>query len=180
MRPKRKHKLRWQRKQATTWHTPNTQNNAQARYLSGLNSLQILQDHAANYLAHYLCFGPWSFAGDSWASTLVWYRPKGYTGYKTLTLFGTWVVNDEDAMQVIIGKKPLVFAAVHFNPESYFAVIRRDFTPYYGDKGSPPTEQSDILWQQNVQDVDRLTMRQQVADQLIEQLQHLEQDAPTS
>ncbi|MEO1647059.1 MAG: hypothetical protein AAFR67_17870, partial [Chloroflexota bacterium] len=64
MHPKRRRKIRWQQKRATTWSAQPTPKNAQAQYLSGLNVLQELQDHANDYLASKLVYGPATFAGD--------------------------------------------------------------------------------------------------------------------
>ncbi|MEL6525552.1 MAG: hypothetical protein AAFQ07_07560 [Chloroflexota bacterium] len=180
MHPKRRRKIRWQQKRATTWSAQPTPKNAQAQYLSGLNVLQELQDHANDYLASKLVYGPATFAGDGWASALVWYRHKGYQHFKSMILFGVWVHDNTSDRQVSIAKKPLQFQAAHFNPESYFAVIQRDFRSYYNDDGSPPDEQ-DILWQASATETTRLDMRRTVADALVKALQTLaSDDAPTN
>lgn len=145
--------------------------NEQAVILSGLNVMQVLDDNAPKYLQTMLHYGPEPFIGTRWAAILVWYRKKGYQNYKDLTLFGVWALEENGQNQIIIGTKALIYNAAVYNPESYNAVIKQTFKPYYGDDASPPDE-SRILYRTIFDVTRRLALRRELADKLVHWLQH--------
>jgi hypothetical protein len=145
---------------------PPKASNEQAIILSGLNIMQVLEDNAPKYLHTVLHYGPDSFIGEGWAVALVWYRRKGYQHYKELTLFGTWLLAKEDETAIIIGTKRLPFSAAVYNAESYNAVIKQTFKPYYGDEISPPSDSS-IIYQTTFDLTHRLALRRELADKII-------------
>lgn len=77
---------------------------------------------------------------DEWAGVVVWYKPKGYYGYDTLTLLGIWAVRDREGVTLGIGTKSLAFSGPYYNPESYHRHIQKRFDIYYQDDGSPPLD----------------------------------------
>jgi len=145
--------------------------NEQALILAGLNVMQVLEDNAAQYLQSYLHYGPDSFIAENRAAILVWYRKKGYQHYTEMTLYGVWVIGEEQQNRIIIGTKPLTYTAAVFNAESYNTVIKQTFKPYYEDDISPPDE-SRILYQTTFDVTRRLALRRELADKLVHWLRH--------
>jgi hypothetical protein len=157
------------RKALNNYQAPSTPRNAQSLILSNLNLLQVLEDNAPKYLQNYLHYGPAAFVGEGWASCLVWYREKGYNNYQELWLFGAWAKQEEEATIILIGTKPLQFSAPVFNAESYNAIIKTSFKPYYNDKGSPPAE-DDIQFRAIYEESRRLALRRELADSIVQAL----------
>lgn len=144
--------------------------NPQAKILSGLNILTVLADKAPAYLQHVVDYGPASFVGPGWACVVVWYCDKGYHGYQTLTLFGVWAVGVGENATILLAAKSLQYRAAVFNPESYYALIARDFRTYYGDAGEPPPKEAAIL-QCAYDPLRRLELRRELADAIEQWLQ---------
>ena len=162
--------IRRQIKRATTWskaETPPT--NPQARILSGLDVMRVLEENAYKYLHDVLVYGPGSSAGNGWAAALIWFRSKGYHNYKELTLFGVWSVADGEQTKLLLGTKPLQFSAPVYNAESYNTLIKRGFKTYYGDDGSPPPSDN-ISYETTFDATARLKLRQTLADEIIQWL----------
>jgi hypothetical protein len=162
--------IRRQIKRAITWsknEAPPT--NPQARILSGLDVMRVLEENAYKYLHDILIYGPASFAGNGWAAVLIWYRDKGYHNYRELTLFGLWAVDDNGTTQLQLGTKSLQFSAPVYNAESYNTLIKRGFKTYYGDDGSPPPSEN-ITFTITFDPTARLKLRQMLADEMIQWL----------
>lgn len=143
--------------------------NQQSLILTSLNLLQALEDNAPKYLQNWLNYGPAAFVGEGWASYLVWYREKGYNNYQELWLFGAWAQQEDETTNILIGTKPLQFTAPVFNAESYNAIIKTTFKPYYKDNASPPAKE-DIHFRAIYDDSRRLALRRELADALIQAL----------
>lgn len=144
---------------------PSPKRNQQSLILASLNLLQALEDNAPKYLQNWLNYGPATFVGEGWASYLVWYREKGYNNYHELWLFGVWAQLENETTSILIGTKPLQFTAPVFNAESYNAIIKTTFKPYYKDNASPPAE-DDICFRAVYDETRRLALRRELADAL--------------
>ncbi len=160
--PKKKH--RFQRSYPAKTHIQQRRNE-QAIILSGLDVLRVLDNHAPQYLHGVLHYGPDSFVGNQYAAALIWYRRKGYQDYRKLHLFGVWVAQSDDTTQLMIGSKSLMFTAAVYNPESYTAIMKKTFIPYYGNDLQPPDE-SNILFQTLFDVTRRIALRREIAEQL--------------
>lgn len=106
--------------------------------LNALNAYGVLDELPTRRL-RVLCYGPQPFAGADWAGVLRWYRPRGYYGYQTLTLLGIWATLDNDAVQIILGTKPLTFKGPYYNAESFNKHIKKRFDIYHEGSASPPS-----------------------------------------
>jgi hypothetical protein len=142
----------------------------QAVILSGLNVLQVLEDHAGQHFETVLYNGPRAYSGQGWAAGVVWFRARGLHHYRRVTLFGLWVVARDEQTELLVGTKTLPYGAPVYNPEAYLQLIRRDYQIYYPDDGSPPPDQTittHILYNPE----ERLAMRQAVSAALLDWLQ---------
>lgn len=139
--------------------------NAQAIILAGLNIIQVLEDYAPQYLQSVLYYGPDSFIGKNYACVLVWHRQKGYQNYRELCLSGVWAIQADDKIDIIIGSKVLLFKASVYNAESYHALIKQTFKPYYGDDTSPLGE-SAIVYRTQFDITRRLALRRELAEEV--------------
>lgn len=113
--------------------------------LDGLNAFGALEDLRRLRFSPRLCHGPAARDGltpVAWVGAVIWHRPAGYLGYKTLTLIGVWAQaaqeNESGAHQIMVGMKRLAFAAPFYDAEAYFKLIPKAFDLYYNDSGSPP------------------------------------------
>lgn len=140
----------------------------QAYILAGLNVLQALEETAQQYVADVLWYGPGAFAGEGWASAVIWMREKGYHTYRELTVFGVWAVSGDDAESILMGTRRLSYSAAIYNAESYQRLIQRDFTTYYG--AAPPPSEDDILYRAAWAVERRLALRQQIRDEITHHL----------
>lgn len=139
--------------------------NAQAIILAGLNVMQVLEDYAPQFLQSVLYYGPASFTGKNYACVLVWHRRKGYQHYRKLRLSGVWAIETEDSTDIIIASKVLLFNASIYNAESYHAVIKQTFKPYYGNDTSPPGD-SAIVYRTQFDVTRRLALRRELKGQI--------------
>jgi hypothetical protein len=145
-----------------------------ASILDGLNAMGVLDDARKKRLKPFSVFGPKALRGrvesadgmQSWAAGLIWFKPRGYHFYRTLTLTGIWAVECGADARIIIGSKTLEFDAPVFNPESYNREIKRGFELYYGGDGTPPPE-SDHHFSCLYNPGERLTARKAVESALI-------------
>ena len=113
-----------------------------ASALDALNVFGVLEDVRAKQFSPTLCCGPAARDGLKpmpWVGAMIWHRPSGYLGYKTLTLLGGWGIQQGTDLQIMLGVRRLAFAAPFYDAEAYFKLIRRAFDLYYQDDGSPPT-----------------------------------------
>lgn len=139
-----------------------------AAILDGLNAWDALERLKAARFAPNLCHGPKVVDGltpDPWLGAVVWHRPAGYYGYKTLTVTGVWAVSfaDQDVIQIIAGSKRLAYSEPFYDAEAYYKLIRRDYTLYYRDNGAPPAGEYALIQYQPDQ---RLALRDWLAEQL--------------
>jgi hypothetical protein len=95
--------------------------------------------------------------GSYWTGAVLWYKPKGYGQYETLTLLGIWAIDRENTIELLLGTKQLAYNMPLFNPESYYYHLRRGFSVLYDGDASPPDGQP--LYQTRYQPQARLTLR---------------------
>jgi hypothetical protein len=113
-----------------------------AAILDGVNAVGFLEDIKKAKLEPIICYGPKSFRGHTpapWVGVVLWYKPRGYYYYETLTLLGLWAYEEASESRLVLGMKTLRFSAPIFNPESYYHHIRRGFDIYYPGDASPPS-----------------------------------------
>jgi hypothetical protein len=107
--------------------------------LGAWGSLEALTERR---LAGALTYGPAVLRGylpRTWAGVLLWHRPRGYYGWKTLGLLGIWALrHDDEAIEIVAGEKALIYSLPHYSPESYHYRIQREFKTFYADDGAPP------------------------------------------
>lgn len=130
----------WQRrrKKKPQGPTPTPVQKDMQRVLDTLNAFGFLDDARQKAPDAILCFGPKDVFDGNWSGVVVWFRPRGYHGYKTLTVLGIWASAQMNTVSVVMGTHTLTFTAPFYNPEAYFHHIRRGFDLYYGDDVSPP------------------------------------------
>lgn len=112
---------------------------ALAAALDGLDAMGALE--ALQRQRRPLCHGPKAVCGLSpapWSGAVIWQRPAGYYGYRTLTLIGVWALREGEAVRTIIGKRLLPYRLDFYDGEAYHKLIRREFSLYYQDDGAPP------------------------------------------
>lgn len=144
-----------------------------ARALDGLNAFDALSDIGRAHFSPRLTGGPSVYAGNqpsAWAGVLLWGRAAGYLGYKVITVIGIWAVlpAQTDAVEpvmpdILIGVKRLPFAHPFFDPEPYHRLVGRDYTLYYDDDGSPPSQ---WIYRAPYVLAERLAQREAVAEAL--------------
>ncbi len=132
--------------------------------LDALNTYDTLDKLAQKPYDHIIVHGPKVRRFKTWSGVVIWYRNKGYTGYKVLSLFGVWVHQNNTSINLIIGIRQLPYRAAVYNAEGYFASIRNDFKLFYDDKGQPPTTDGTILFQTVYQAKERLAYRQTLSN----------------
>lgn len=169
---KRRHLRRRIRRAATTWDSDPQPANTCAHILAGLNVMRVLEDKPRRFMQSVLQYGPHAYTGHNWAATLIWYRQKGIDTYQTITVFGVWVIETDDITTIQIGTKQLTFSAAVYNPESYNALIERDFTTYYGNNGNPPPDT--IVYETRYDVMRRLALRQTLTDEITRWLRQQE------
>ncbi|NDJ61784.1 MAG: hypothetical protein GYB67_11705 [Chloroflexi bacterium] len=123
------------------------QQTALARILDDLNAVGALEVVRDTRFSPRLCHGPRGIDGLTpvpWVAAVIWHRPAGYFGYKTLTLLGVWAYHAADGAEappvLSVGAKQLSYSAPFFDPEAYHKLIRRGYDVYYRDDGAPPAE----------------------------------------
>ncbi|MGB1285440.1 MAG: hypothetical protein ACPG7F_02810 [Aggregatilineales bacterium] len=92
---------------------------------------------------------------------VVWYRQPDAGSHHTLYLFGIWVLQTDDQNEILIGTKTLPYSASVYVAEAYHTLIKKDYTIYYDDDGSPP-EGDALLYQQIYTPKKRLDIRQDI------------------
>ena len=131
------------------------------RCLDDLNAFGFLSDARSHVPSGVLCFGPRDVYGEHWAGAVIWLRPGGYHGYKTLTLVGVWARAENEELQIIVGTLRRKFTAPFYNPEAYFHNIRRSFDLYYSDAITLP-EESSRLYETRYNPSRRLAIRSEI------------------
>lgn len=114
-----------------------------ARILDGVNALDALDALRRQRFSPNLSWGAKAFSGTmpgAWVGALIWHRPAGYFGYKTLTVIGVWALAGEGGTILTVGTKLLPFTAPFYEAEAYHKLIRDGFDLYYSDRGAPPDE----------------------------------------
>ena len=137
---------------------------ALARSLDGLNALDALDLLRAKRFSPNLSWGAKAFTGKQptpWVGALIWHRPAGYFGYKTLTVIGVWAVAEAEGTRIIVGTKLLAFTAPFYEAEAYHKLIRDSFDLYYTDRGAPP-EQNRWVFTTLYDPAQRLELRDQL------------------
>lgn len=141
-----------------------------ATTLDGLNALDALAQLREKHFSPLLCHGAIARDGltpQTWVGVMIWHRPSGYLGYKTLTVIGVWAMLDQEGKhQIIVGKKYLPFASPFYDAEAYFKLIRRGFDLYYNDDGSPPPPSGRIT-EFRYEPAKRLELRETLAQALL-------------
>lgn len=141
-----------------------------ASVLDGLNTMGTLDALRQKRFNRYLAHGPKAVFGMAqfpWVGAVIWHRPAGYYGFKTLTLFGAWAFREaiESQPLVVVAAKRVPYAADFFEAEAYMKLMKRDFSVYYQDDGSPPVREN-WLWSVVYAPAERMTQRQQLAEAL--------------
>jgi hypothetical protein len=147
--------------------------NELAAILDKLNALGALDDIRRARFSAPLSAGPKVVSGLTpapWVGVVVWVRPAGYFGYKTLTLFGVWAVA-ETPPRLIVDTKRLPYAAPFFDAEAYHKLFKKGFETYYGDNAATPPENSPTTFV--YEDEQRLQLRDTLAAALAEVAQKL-------
>jgi hypothetical protein len=150
-----------------------------AAVLDGLNAMGFLDDVRRKRLPGLSIYGPKAVKGtmraeaqnSQWAGGVVWYKPRGYHHYRTITLLGIWGVEVAASTTILVGEKTLEFDAPVFNPESYYRSIKDKFELYYGDDCSPP--EGDRLCTLTYTPGERLAIRAALESVLSEWVKHL-------
>ena len=145
-----------------------------ASILDGLNALGVLDDIRRKRLKPFSVYGPKALRGEfkdaerlrHWSAGVIWYKPRGYHHYRTLTLLGIWALEMGEDVRVIIGSKTLEFDSPVFNPESYNREIKRGFELYYRGDGTPPPE-ADWRYSRVYASGERLAIREAVEATLL-------------
>jgi hypothetical protein len=128
--------------------------------LDSLNAYDKMATLPLQDYKHILCYGPQAIRQSKESGVVIWYRNKGYHGYKTLHLLGIWAHHIETNIALTIGIRNLPYRAVIYNAEGYHASIHKGFRAFYEDDGHHPTDTDNILFQMIYQQKERLTHRQ--------------------
>jgi hypothetical protein len=140
-----------------------------ARILDGLNVWGILEALRAKRFSPNLCYGPKVIGGLTpvpYVGVVLWHRPAGYYGYKTLTLLGVWARYEGDNPALLVGVKRLSYSAPFYDAEAYHKLIRRSYDLYYQDDGAPPADATVFPYQPE----QRLSLRDTIATELANQV----------
>lgn len=133
-----------------------------------LNAFDTWSDLVLREYDRILCHGPKTVRGAAWSGVVIWYHSKGYHGYQQLRILGVWTQYAGDAIVVSAGIRELSYRAPVFDPGAFRHHITSGFQLYYEDKGQPPGEGDQLLFQANFTSADRLKLREKlraIADQ---------------
>jgi len=137
-----------------------------AAILDGLNALGELDKLREAALSKFLSGGPVAVQGsqpEPWVGAVIWQRAPGYFGYRTLTLYGIWALQNGAETRLRTGIRRLAYALDFFEADAYHKRIRREFALYYADDGAPPADES-AAWNALYVPENRLTLRSEAAD----------------
>jgi len=136
----------------------------QEQALEGLNAWQAFARLAQSDYARSLCYGPKALRGAAWAGIVLWYRRKGYHGYRLLHLLGAWTHYRAGELILSIGQRQLPYRAPVYEAGVYRMAIQNGFHLYYDDAGAPPTAAAELLYQGPYKAKERLQQRQRLAE----------------
>jgi hypothetical protein len=113
-----------------------------ARVLDDLNAMDALDGLRRRAT---LCYGPKAIkTALPSMGVVIWQRPSGYYGYKTISLIGVWASlrGEGEAQRVIlaVGRKMLKFSAPFYDADAYHKLIRDNYDLYYQDDNKPPPQ----------------------------------------
>lgn len=118
--------------------------------------------------ANILCHGPKALHGNAWSGVLVWYRQKGYHGYRKLELLGVWAHHAEKRLLLSVGIRTLSYRAPIYDAGVYRVAIENGFHLYYDDDGGPPGADDQLLYQSAFDAKERLAHRKALTEILLE------------
>jgi hypothetical protein len=136
-----------------------------ASVLDGLNVLGTLEDLRQKRFSPNLCYGPKTVGTLEpvvCVGVVLWHRPAGYYGYKTLTMLGVWARGEGTIPMIFVGVKRLAYARDFYDAEAYYKLIRRSYDLYYDDDSLPPADAFTILYSAE----QRLSLRETIAAEL--------------
>lgn len=136
-----------------------------ARILDGLNVLSTLEELRLKRFSPNLCYGPKTIGALEPVVTVgvvLWHRPAGYYGYKTLTVLGVWARAENPLPLILVGVKRLPFARDFYDAEAYYKLIRRGYDLYYDDDAMPPGDAFTVVYSAQ----QRLSLRETIAAEL--------------
>lgn len=136
-----------------------------ARVLDGLNVLGTLEELRMKRFSQHLCYGPKTIGTLEPAGTVgavLWHRPAGYYGYKTLTILGVWAQGEGAPPLISVGVKRLPYAGDFYDAEAYHKLIRRSYDLYYRDDSLPPADAFTTAYSAEM----RLSLRDTLAAEL--------------
>ncbi len=109
-----------------------------ARILDALNAMDALDGLR---LRAPLCYGP-KVIRSAFPSmgVVLWQRPSGYHGYKTLKLAGVWVFLRDGQPVISVGQKHLAYSVDFYDADAYHKLIRKNYDLYYKDDNRPPAK----------------------------------------
>ena len=138
--PKRNDDLLNEIMQRRRAHQVEQQTDPLARILDDLNVMDMLDSIRVRAP---LCYGPKVIRSAAPSmGVVVWQRPSGYTGYKTLRLVGVWLSPRDEQVVIAVGMKLLAFAAPFYDADAYHKLIRKSYDLYYRDDNKPPAQPS--------------------------------------
>lgn len=136
-----------------------------ARILDGLNVWDALDELRTKRFSPNLCYGPKAIGGLApvpYVGVVLWHRPAGYYGYKSLSLLGVWARQEGEYPAILVGVKRLPYTAPFYDAEAYHKLIRRSYDLYYQNDGAPPADALAISYQPDL----RLSLRETIAAEL--------------
>ena len=134
------------------------------RVLDLINAYDSFADQAQRNYEQILCYGPKHIRGAAWSAVVIWYRPKGYHGYRTLHLLGVWAHYRDEDIVISIGQRELPYRAPIFDPSVFRVAVENHFDTYYGDNGHPPGEADSLHYQSVFETEKRLQHRKALDD----------------
>lgn len=140
----------------------------QDQALNLLNAFDTWSDLVLREHDRILCHGPKTVRGAAWSGVVIWYHSKGYHGYQQLGILGVWAQYAGDDIVLSAAIRELPYRAPVFDPGAFRHNITNGFQLYYGDKGGPPGESDQLLFQAIFTARDRLKLREElreIADQ---------------
>ncbi|MCY4145678.1 MAG: hypothetical protein OXE95_10030 [Chloroflexi bacterium] len=136
----------------------------QDQALDLLNAFDTWSDLALREYDRILCHGPKTVRGAAWSGVVIWYHNKAYHGYQHLRILGVWARYAKGDIVVCAGLRELPYRAPVFDPGAFRHHITGGFQLYYADKGEPPNEGDQLLFQAIFTRGDRLQLRATLRD----------------
>lgn len=136
----------------------------QDQALNLLNAFDTWSDLVLREYKRILCHGPKTVRGAAWSGVVIWYHSKGYHGYQQLGILGIWAQYAGDDIVLSAAIRELSYRAPVFDPGAFRHNITSGFQLYYGDKGGPPGESDQLLFQAIFTARDRLKLREELRE----------------